>query len=82
MLHESARISRRAGASRRVMGLKSMAVAMVEDASRAVACMNQRELAQAQSVPSTTQRHSPRHTYKQELKRARGAGLVQHGGYG
>jgi hypothetical protein len=30
---------------------KSMAVAMIEDASRAVACMNQREIAQAQTVP-------------------------------
>ena len=55
ILHESARISRRAGASRRVMGPKSMAVAMVEDASRAVACMNQRELAQAQTVLPTMQ---------------------------
>ena len=50
MLHESARVSRRTGASQCVMEPKSMAVAMVEDASRAVACMNQRELAQAQTV--------------------------------
>ena len=64
-------------ASRRVMGPKSMAVAMVEDTSRAVACMNQRELAQAQTVPSTMQRRSPRSTFKQQLKRTSGAGLVQ-----
>ena len=80
ILHESARISRRAGASRRVMGPKSMAVAMVEGASRAVACMNQRELAQAQTVPSTMQSRSPRNTFKQEFKRTSGAGLVQYAG--
>ncbi|RKZ35958.1 MAG: hypothetical protein DRQ37_05220 [Gammaproteobacteria bacterium] len=62
---ESARISRRAGASRRVMGPKSMAVAMVEDVSRAVACMNQRELAQAQTVAPTMQPESvTEHLYR------------------
>jgi hypothetical protein len=62
------------------MGPKSMAVAMVEGASRAVACMNQRELAQAQSVPSIMQRRSPPSTFKQLLKRSSGAGLVQYAG--
>jgi len=37
------------------MGSKIMAVAMVEGASRVVACMNQRELAQAQTVAPTIQ---------------------------
>ena len=32
-----------------------MAVAMVEDTSRAVACMNQRDIAQAQTVPGNRQ---------------------------
>jgi hypothetical protein len=62
------------------MGPKSMAVAMVEGTSRAVACMNQRELAQAQSAQLTTQQRSPRSTFKQVLKRTSGAGLVQYAG--
>jgi hypothetical protein len=62
------------------MGPKSMAVAMVEDSSRAVACMNQREFAQAQAVQSTRQRRSPPSTFKQKLKPTSGAGLVQYAG--
>jgi hypothetical protein len=42
--------------------------------------MNQRELAQAQSVPSIMQRRSPPSTFKQLLKRSSGAGLVQYAG--
>jgi hypothetical protein len=38
------------------------------------------ELAQAQTVPPTMQRWLPRRTFKQVLKRARGAGLVQYSG--
>ena len=59
--HKVARNTRRAAASRRVMGPKSIAVAMDEGASRAVACMNQRELAQARTAqPNHGNSVSPR----------------------
>ncbi|MFT5445987.1 MAG: hypothetical protein ACI9DC_001149 [Gammaproteobacteria bacterium] len=43
---------------------KSMAIAMVEDASRVVARMNQREIAQAQAMPSKDQRQFAAKRYK------------------
>lgn len=57
-----------------------MAVAMLEDASRAVACINLRNIAQAQTVPRRWNDNWQQNMMKKILKRPCNPGLVQHAG--